>query len=89
MKKGNRRLTPETEKPIEELKQHLKPQLRTQRVMKTWEMACGFVKRVGARGIVNMKSVEYPQIQPFRKSARDYHAVETMPMMLSASFVLR
>jgi hypothetical protein len=42
-----------------------------------------------ARDILNIKSVEYPQIQPFRKSAKDHYAVETMLMMLSASFVLR
>jgi hypothetical protein len=57
--------------------------------MKTRVRACGFVKRVNARGILNIKSIEYPQSQSFRKSVRDYHAVETMPMMLSASFVLR
>ena len=42
-----------------------------------------------ARDILNIKSVEYPQIQPFRKSTKDHHAAETMLMMLSANFVLR
>ena len=41
------------------------------------------------RNILNLKSVEYPQIQPFRKKVKDYHAVETMLMLLSANFVLR
>ena len=47
------------------------------------------VNLVVARDILNIKSVDYPQIQPFRKKVKDYHAVETMLMLLLASFALR